>query len=60
MLKNFHMFFIAVSVMLALVTTVWAFTNGAPILGILVLAVGGGLVVYLDRFRRKAQRMGLS
>lgn len=60
MLKNFHMFFIAVSVLLAFGTALWAFLNGAPILGIVVLVVGGALVFYLDRFRRKAQRMGLS
>lgn len=59
MLKNFHMFFIVVSTVLAIGIGVWGFLNGSPMLGVLALAAGGGLVFYLGRFRRKAQQIGL-
>jgi hypothetical protein len=59
MLKNFHMFFIGVSTVLAVGIGLWGFSNGSPILGLLALAAGGGLVFYLNRFRKKARQIGL-
>ncbi len=59
MLKYFHIFFISVSTVLAVGVGAWGFMNESPILAILALAAGGGLVFYLRRFRRKARQIGL-
>ena len=55
-LKAFHIFFIALSVLLSAGCGVWAFANGAePLFGILALVIAVGLVLYGVTFLRKAK-----
>jgi hypothetical protein len=58
-LKWFHVVFITASALLSVVVAMWAFTTGAPVMGILSLAAGGMLVAYQSRFLRKARQIGL-
>jgi hypothetical protein len=55
-LKAFHIFFITLSVLLALGCAIWTFVSGAePAFGIAALLIAAGLVVYGVAFRRKAR-----
>ena len=58
-LKWFHIVFISASALLSVILAMWAFTNGAPIFGIMSLAGGGVLVAYQSMFLRKARELGL-
>jgi len=64
-LRSFHLFFIAVSILLSAWVGVWGIGNwreggGASglALGALFLAVGAMLVVYFVKVRRKFREMG--
>lgn len=55
-LKAFHIFFIALSIILAIGCAVWAFVNGSePIFGIASAIVAVGLIVYGGFFLKKAK-----
>jgi hypothetical protein len=65
-LKNFHLLFIACSVLLALLFAVWAAnglrSGGSPLLAIAAaasLAFGALLVQYERRFLRRCHEMGI-
>lgn len=58
-LKAFHILFIVISILLALVIAVWGLMNGEWLLGLLALAGGALLVVYAGRFMEMARRIGL-
>ena len=58
-LKWFHLFFIAISVLLTIVVAVWAVENAQWLLALLALAGGAALIVYRGIFLRKAQQFGL-
>jgi hypothetical protein len=58
-LRTFHIFFIALSIVLASGFGTWAMFNHDIVLGILSLVVALGLVVYGGYFVRKAQRIHL-
>jgi hypothetical protein len=58
-LKAFHIFFITVSVALAVGAAVWALRTANWTVTLLALAAGAGLIVYLGAFRRKASKIGL-
>lgn len=64
-LKAFHIFFIAMSVLLCIGFGVWEFVAYAQsgdvpqlLLGITSLLVAGGLIVYGIRFLRKLKNIG--
>lgn len=55
-LKTFHIFFIALSIILAAGCAVWAFTNGVePIFGISSAVVAVALVIYGGFFLKKSK-----
>lgn len=55
-LKAFHIFFIALSIILAIGCAVWAFVNGAePLFGIASAIVAVALIVYGGFFLKKAK-----
>jgi hypothetical protein len=63
-LRAFHLFFIALSVVLAAFTAAWAVNqyrvepNAAYIMsGLVSLAAGAGLAVYGTRFQRKTRNL---
>ena len=65
-LKNFHIFFIMISVVVTLGFGLWCFltgagraTEGSTIMGSLSLVASVGLVVYGYRFLRKLEREGI-
>ena len=55
-LKAFHIFFIAVSILLSVGCAVWAFANGVePVFGILAATTAVALIVYGATFLKKAK-----
>jgi hypothetical protein len=55
-LKSFHIFFIALSVLLSTGCAVWAFANGVePVIGISAVVIAAGLVCYGIAFLRKSR-----
>ncbi len=58
-LKAFHIFFITVSMMLAVIVAAWAFLNGSPVLGVLSVLAGAALLKYQSKFLEKARQIGL-
>lgn len=63
-LRAFHLFFIAVSVVLAAFTAAWAATQyrvepapGYIMSGLVSLATGAALAVYGTRFQRKTRNL---
>jgi ABC-type Fe3+-siderophore transport system permease subunit len=63
-LKAFHLFFIAMSVILAAFTTAWAVAQYRVVhdastiaTGAVSAIVGAGLIVYGTKFQRKARRL---
>ncbi len=63
-LRAFHLFFIALSVVLAAFTAAWAVNQyrvepapGYIISGLVSLATGAGLAVYGARFQRKTRHL---
>jgi len=58
-LKMFHVFFIRVSALLAILVAVWAFHNGSEVFaGISILAVVG-LLAYQAKFIRMSRTLRL-
>ena len=58
-LKWFHIFFISLSVVVAVGFGLWGLLNQYVLLGVLSLVVAAGLVVYGNYFLRKARKIGL-
>jgi hypothetical protein len=63
-LKAFHLFFIAVSIVLAAFVAAWATGQYRAlhdasylVTAIICAAAGGGLVLYATRFQRKARQL---
>jgi hypothetical protein len=63
-LKAFHLFFIALSIVLAAFVTAWAVSQyqarhdvDFALAGLVSAAVGAGLAVYGAAFQRKARRL---
>lgn len=57
-LKGFHLFFIFLSILLAVGCAAWAFLNGVEgLFGILSCVVAVGLVVYGIYFIRKSRKL---
>jgi hypothetical protein len=57
-LKAFHIFFIALSILLSIGCAVWAFVNGTmPIFGAACAIVAVALIVYGVNFLKKAKRI---
>lgn len=59
-LKWFHIFFISLSVIVAVGFGLWGIFNHYVLLGVLSLVVAAGLVVYGNYFLRKARKIGLA
>ena len=57
-LKAFHVFFVAVSILMALGVGWWGLTRGQPILGAGSLAGAAGLLVYGRWFLRSKKELG--
>jgi len=58
-LKAFHLFFIAVSVMLAAYVAAWGYSNGSPIAVALSCVGAVALIVYGTMFQRKMRNARL-
>jgi len=58
-LKSFHLFFIAISIVLTAGVGVWGLFNHYQVLGVLSLLLSVLLVVYGAYFAAKAQRVHL-
>ena len=58
-LKWFHIFFISLSVVVAVGFGLWGLLNQYVLLGVLSLVVAAGLVAYGNYFLRKARKIGL-
>jgi membrane protein implicated in regulation of membrane protease activity len=55
-LKTFHIFFIALSIILSIGCAVWAFTNGIePVFGVSSAVVAVVLIVYGRYFLKKSK-----
>jgi hypothetical protein len=58
-LKSFHLFFVALAIVLTAAFGMWGLLNHYRLLGALSLVVGGLLVVYETYFAAKAERIHL-
>ena len=56
-LKHFHLFFIAVSVMLAAFVAAWGVNNGSIVAACVSIASAIALIVYGTAFQRKMRRL---
>jgi len=56
-LKYFHLFFIAVSVILAAFVAAWGVTNGSIVAACVSIASAIALIVYGTAFQRKMRRL---
>ncbi len=56
-LKYFHLFFIAISVVLAAYVAAWGVTNGSMVAACLSVAGAVTLIVYGTMFQRKMRRL---
>jgi hypothetical protein len=57
-LKGFHIFFIALSILLAAGCAAWSFLNGvAPGFGVFCVLVAVGLIIYGVSFIRKSRKL---
>ncbi len=56
-LKYFHLFFIAISVVLAAFVAAWGVHNGSTVAACLSVAAAVALVAYGTAFQRKMRRL---
>ena len=56
-LKYFHLFFIAMSVMLAAFVAAWGVSNGSIVAACVSVASAIALIVYGTAFQRKMRRL---
>ena len=56
-LKSFHLFFIAISVILAAFVAAWGVNNGSIVAACLSIASAIVLIVYGTAFQRKMRRL---
>ncbi len=56
-LKAFHLFFIAISVVLAAFVAAWGVTNGSMLAACLSLVSAVALIAYGTMFQRKMRRL---